>query len=203
MKISKHIKCKNFPCTDVNQKAYLVPQIEIDPRSVRIMMISEGTPEKEDDFFYSHKTSLYSENTLNAFRDAEIKVKSITDILDLGIYLTTAIKCGRVGDKVSAKTIETCSKILEKEISLFPNVECYLLMGDVAIKGFNYISKRNTGEKAIPPGSTYKIRKDKFFYKKKRVFPSYMQTGKNYLIEKSKRKMIAEDIEEAVRILNN
>ena len=71
-------------------------------------------------------------------------------------------------------------------------------MGDVAIKAFNYIAKRTSGKKAIPNGSTYKIRKAEFFYKDKRVFPSYLQTGKNYLIEKSKRTMIAEDIKNAL-----
>jgi hypothetical protein len=32
-----------------------------------------------------------------------------------------------------------------------------------------------------------------------RVFPTYLQTGKSYLIEKSKRKMIAEDIKTALK----
>jgi len=33
-----------------------------------------------------------------------------------------------------------------------------------------------------------------------RVFPSYLQTGGNYLIEQSKRAMIAEDLREALGI---
>jgi uracil-DNA glycosylase len=65
----------------------------------------------------------------------------------------------------------------------------------------NYIWKRQTGRKIIPSGSTYKIRKGKFHFEEKRVFPSYTQTGKNYLIEKSKRRMIAEDIKEAILTL--
>jgi uracil-DNA glycosylase len=74
-------------------------------------------------------------------------------------------------------------------------------MGDVAIKAFNYISKRQIGKNTIPAGSTYKIRKNEFYYQGKRVFPSYMQTGQNYLIEKSKREMIAEDLTEAIKII--
>ena len=70
-------------------------------------------------------------------------------------------------------------------------------MGDVAIKAFYYITKRKTGKRVIPSGSTYKIRKEKYYYEDQRVFPSYLQTGKNYLIEKSKRKMIADDIKNA------
>jgi uracil-DNA glycosylase len=61
----------------------------------------------------------------------------------------------------------------------------------------NCIAKKNLDKKLIPGGSTYKIRKNKYFYKQLRVFPSYLQTGKSYLIEKSKRKMIAEDIKAA------
>ncbi len=74
-------------------------------------------------------------------------------------------------------------------------------MGDVAIKAFNYISKRQSGKNVIPAGSTYKIRKNEFYYQGKRVFPSYAQTGQNYLIEKSKREMIAEDLAEVMKII--
>lgn len=38
--------------------------------------------------------------------------------------------------------IKTCSYLLEKELALFPNVKVYMLMGDVAIKAFNNISRR-------------------------------------------------------------
>jgi len=62
----------------------------------------------------------------------------------------------------------------------------------------NYITKRNIRKRIIPSGSTYKIRKNKYFYKHVRVFTSYLQTGKSYLIEKSKRKMIAADIKAAL-----
>lgn len=79
-------------------------------------------------------------------------------------------------------------------MKLFPNAVAYLLLGDVAIKSFNYISKRNTNKLAISKGSTYKLRSQSFYYEDKRIFPSYIITGKNFLIEKSKRKMIAEDI---------
>ena len=72
-----------------------------------------------------------------------------------------------------------------------------MLMGDVAIKSFNYISKRKTNEATIPKGSTYKLRNQSFYYQNIRIFPSYIITGKNFLIEKSKRKMIAEDIKNA------
>ena len=34
-----------------------------------------------------------------------------------------------------------------------------------------------------------------------RVFPSYLQAGKSYFIEQSKRRMIKEDLEQAVKLL--
>jgi uracil-DNA glycosylase len=89
--------------------------------------------------------------------------------------------------------------LLEKEVSLFPNVKVFLLMSGVAIKAMNSIWKKQTGKKVIPAGSTYKIRKEAYYYDGKRVFPSYTPTGKNFLIEKAKQRMIAEDIKEALR----
>jgi uracil-DNA glycosylase len=74
-------------------------------------------------------------------------------------------------------------------------------MGDVAIRSMNSIWKKQAGKSVLPPGSTYKLRKQLFYFEGKRIFPSYLQTGKNYLIEKSKRKMIAEDIKAALELI--
>ena len=123
------------------------------------------------------------------------------DVLDLGVYITTAIKCGKTGYSITSKTVENCSSLLENEMNLLPHIDAILLMGDTAIKSMNYIVKRNTGKRIIPSGSTYKIRGKQYFYNNIRVFPTYLQTGKSYLIEKSKRKMIAEDIKTALEHL--
>jgi uracil-DNA glycosylase len=130
-------------------------------------------------------------------------VRSIEDILDLGIYLTTAVKCGKTGYGIKAGTIKECSLILEEEITLFPNVKVFLLMGDVAIKALNYIANRVGEEKVIPAGSTYKIRGGEFYFQGKRAFPSYTQAGPSFFIEKSKRRMIAEDIGAALEVVSN
>jgi uracil-DNA glycosylase len=76
-----------------------------------------------------------------------------------------------------------------------------MLMGDFAIKAINYISKRVYGKKAIPIGSTYKIRGNDYFFGDVRVFPSYLQAGPAYFIEQSKRRMIKEDLKQAILIL--
>jgi uracil-DNA glycosylase len=83
---------------------------------------------------------------------------------------------------------------------LFPNVKAYLLMGDVAIRAFNTIAKRQGETRVIPAGSTYKIRGGEFTYLGRRVFPSYLQAGPSFGIEKSKQRMIAQDISAAMKV---
>jgi len=76
-----------------------------------------------------------------------------------------------------------------------------MLMGDVAIKAVNYIAKRAGEGRVIPAGSTYKIRGQEYFFREKRAFPSYLQAGPSFFIEKSKRRMIAEDIAAALSLV--
>lgn len=199
MRPSELLECKDFPCEDVEKKCFTIPNAEIDPCKIRTLMISEAPPEDVGDYFYAPKNPFYLETTVQAFNDAGFKVTGMKNILDLGVYVTTAIKCGKTTYAISPKTIANCSlRILEKEMELFPKTKAILLMGDTAIKTINCIAKRDTGKAVVPSGSTYKIRKGEYFYKQLRVFPSYLQTGKSYLIEKSKRKMIAEDIKTAL-----
>jgi uracil-DNA glycosylase len=177
----------------------VVPNIEVDPGKIGTLMISEAPPEDLGDYFYASGNPFFVQTTVQAFNDAGFNVASMKDILELGVYVTTAVKCGKTSYSISSKTIDNCSvRVLENEIGLFPKAKSILLMGDTAIKAMNYVAKRNTGKAIIPSGSTYKIRKGKYFYNQLKVFPSYLQTGKSYLIEKSKRKMIAEDIKAAL-----
>lgn len=176
---------------------------KIDPKKIRIIMICEALPENEQDYFYSSGNSLYVTNTVEAFKSAGIEVKDIDDIIKKGVYLTVAVKAPRSGLTVPADIIEKHSFALEEELKQFPNVKAILLMGDAAIKALNLISQRASKTKTIPSGSTYKIRKGEFYFKDIRVFPSYLQTGKNFLIEKSKRTMVAEDVRNAFSILSS
>ena len=201
MIISDSIGCKDFSCSDVNHECYMVPDIDINPEQVSIVMISECAPEYSKDYFYTDGDSLFQETTVQAFNDAGVKVSSIEDIVDLGIYLTTAVKCGKTGYVIKADVIKECSKILEKEISLFPNIKVFLLMGDTSIKSINYIAKRAGESRVIPAGSTYKIRGNEYFFKGRRAFPSYLQAGSSFFIEKFKRRVIAEDISAALNLL--
>ena len=75
-------------------------------------------------------------------------------------------------------------------------------MGDVAIRAVNHIAKRAGEGRVIPAGSTYKIRCREYAFQGKRAFPSYLQAGPSFFIEKSKRRMIAEDIAAALSLVH-
>jgi len=201
MKIIEHINCVDFPCTDTDKNSYILPSGDIDTENVRILMITEAPPNDKADYYYADGNPFYLQTTLQAFKDAGANVASMQDILDLGVYITTAIKCGKTQYVVSPDTMKNCMKILGQEMSLFPDVRVFMLMGDVAIKMMNNIWKNQTGKRVIPAGSTYKIRGQAYYFGDKRVFPSYTPAGKNFLIEKSKRRMVAEDIREAMKLI--
>ena len=201
MHIDKCIGCNDLACDDVEHKCYLVPNIKIQPDNVSIIMISEAAPANPMDYFYSGGDSLLARTTIQAFSDAGADVDSIEDILNLGVYITTAVKCGKTAYNIDTNTIRTCSSILENELSLFPSVKVLMLMGDVAIKSLNAIAKRNGESRPIPVGSTYKIRGGEYYFRGMRVFPSYLQAGPSFFIEKSKRQMIAEDIRNALSLI--
>jgi uracil-DNA glycosylase len=198
MRVSECVACEGFPCEDVRHECYVVPDLDVDPEGVSIVLISEAAPADPADYYYAGAESLFEQTTVLAFTDAGAGVASMRDIVDRGVYLTTAVKCGKTGYGIKAATIKECSHLLEAELALFPDVQAYLLMGDVAIRAVNYIAKRAGEGRVIPAGSTYKIRGGEFFFRGKRAFPSYLQAGPSFFIEKSKRRMIAEDIAAAL-----
>jgi uracil-DNA glycosylase len=201
MNVNDQVKCLAFPCEDVRHASYLVPTVDLKPEEVSLVMISEAAPANPDDYYYAGEKALFQETTVQAFNDAGAHVATIDDILKLGVYLTTAVKCGKIDYGIRAGTIKECSLLLERELALFPNVKAYLLMGDVAIKALNYIANRVGEKRVIPSGSTYKIRGEEYFFRGRRAFPSYLQAGPSFYIEKSKRRMIAEDIRAALKLL--
>jgi hypothetical protein len=195
------VGCLDFPCQDVNHAACLVPNVEMRPDEISIVVISEAAPEKAEDYYYAIEDASYRQTTLQAFQAAGARVQTFSEILHLGIYFTTAVKCGKTGYGIKAGTIRECSNLLEKELSLFATVQAYLLMGDVAIKAVNAISRRAGEGRVVPAGSTYKIRGQTYTFRGARVFPSYLQVGPSFGIEKSKQRMIAEDICMALELL--
>ena len=176
--------------------------INIEPEKIQAIMINEIVPIDSDNDFYGKPDSAYMSTTIPLFRKAGIEVNNIQDILNLGIYITNAVKTPKSEYAVSKDSIEESLPYLEKELELFPNLHVVMLMGDVAKKAFNLISKKATGKNAVPGISTYKLRNTEILYKGLRIIPSYIMTGQNILIEKSKFEMASEDIALMYRLIN-
>jgi hypothetical protein len=199
MRASQCVGCSGFPCTDVQHSSYVVPDVEVDPAAISIVVIAEAAPAAVSDYYYAAGSPLFAQTTLQAFADAGVTAGSAQELVERGIYFTTAVKCGKTGYGVETRTVVECSQILEAELALFPNVRVLLLMGDVAIKALNAIAKRAGEPRVIPAVATYKLRGQEFTFRGMRVFPSYLQAGPSFFIEKSKRRMIAEDIAAALQ----
>lgn len=168
--------------------------IEIDPLTVKAIMINEVVPADPTQDFYGSADADYLKTTIPLLQGAGAAVASIQDVLQMGIYITNAVKTPKTEYTIDKSSIEKSLPYLEAEIALFPNVKVIMLMGDVAKKAFNMITKKATKKNAVPAVSTYKLRNSEIFYQGIRVMPSYIMTGGNILIEKSKVTMTTEDI---------
>lgn len=203
MRPCDRIHCDGFPCGDVNHQSHLIPDIELDPERVLAVLISEAAPHDPSDYYYAPANPLFAQTTVQTFQDGGATVTNVSDILNLGIYLTTAVKCGKTGYSIATHTTKTCSAILKQELALFPHLQVLLLMGDVAIRAINDIAREAGQPRAIPAGSTYKIRGGPYHYQGIRALPSYLQAGPSFFIEKSKRQMIAQDIRIALDLIRS
>lgn len=179
------------------------PTQVIDPQKIKAVMISEVAADHPlEDFYSLADKPEYLQSTLAIFQQAGAKVQTVDDILDLGIYITNAVKLPKTTSTIPNETIEYFLPLLQAELALFPNVEVVMLMGDVARKAFNKIAKAATKRNALPSGSTYKLRHQEWYYQGIRILPAYILTGKNLKIEKSKSTMSAEEIAKMLRVIN-
>ena len=168
--------------------------VEVNPKTIQAVMINEIVPADPADDFYGGTEAAYLSTTIPLFQKAGIQVNTIQDILDRGIYITNAVKTPKAEYTVAKESIEKCLPYLKRALALFSDVTVIMLMGDVAKKAFNMISRKETGKNAVPGISTYKLRSSEIFYHGIRIIPSYIMTGQNLLIEKSKFEMASEDI---------
>lgn len=168
--------------------------VAVDPARIRAVMINEVVPADPAQDFYGTCGAEYLSTTLPLFQQAGLEVRTIQDILDMGVYITNAVKTPKSAYAIEKSAIEESLPYLEAELALFPNLQVIMLMGDVAKKMVNTIVKKDTKKNVIPSGSTYKIRSEQYRWGNIRVMPSYIITGGNLLIEKSKVRMITEDI---------
>lgn len=198
MRPSDRVVCPCLACVDVDPGAHSVPAIDIAASRVSVVVVSEAAAPRVEDNYYAADDALFAQTTLQAFRDAGVNAASVAELLRRGIYFTTAVKCAKTAYGIQTATVRACSELLERELALFPNVRAILLMGDVAIKALCAIARRAGEPRPIPAGSTYKLRGPEYTWRGVRVFPSYLQAGPSFFIEKSKRRMIAEDIAAAI-----
>lgn len=175
--------------------------IEIDPLTVKAILINEVVPADPLQDFYGEPDADYLKTTIPLFRGAGTAVASMQDILQMGIYITNAVKTPKTEYTIEKSSIENSLPYLEAEFSLFPNIKVIMLMGDVAKKAFNMIAKKAAKKNIIPAVSTYKLRNTPIYYEGIRVMPSYIMTGGNILIEKSKVTMATEDIATMLEII--
>lgn len=175
--------------------------LDIDPLTIKAIMINEVVPSDPLQDFYGTPDADYLKTTIPLLQGAGAEVASIQDILQKGIYITNAVKTPKTDYTIDKSSIENSLPYLEAELSLFPNIKVIMLMGDVAKKAFNMITKKSTKKNVIPSVSTYKLRNSEIYYEGIRVMPSYIMTGKNILIEKSKVTMATEDIATMLEII--
>ncbi len=178
------------------------PDIDIDCTKIKVLMINETPPPDPEDNFYSlSKKSEYLNSAVSLFNNSGFPVSCMNDITEKGIYITNALKSPKLSSIVEPAFIEKDLSYLEAEIDLFPNLMIIMLMGDVAKKAVNMISKKRTKKNVIPSLATYKIRGNEYYMGNIRVMPSYIMTGANLLIEKSKCDMICGDIKTMLDII--
>lgn len=189
MNIKKELEAKAGTVSNMH-----LNNIDVDPLTIKAIMINEVVPSDPLQDFYGIPDADYLKTTIPLFQGAGAEVSSMQDILQMGIYITNAVKTPKTEYTLDKSSIENSLPYLEAELSLFPHIKVIMLMGDVAKKAFNMIAKKATGKNAVPGVSTYKLRNSEIYYKGIRVMPSYIMTGGNILIEKSKVTMATEDI---------
>lgn len=193
---------KSLQTIDASGSNFYFNDVDVVPENIKAVLINEVVPQDPDNDFYGKQEGEYLSAAISLFHNAGIAVKTAKELLDLGIYITNAVKKPKSHTSVERSMIEESLPFLEKELSLFPNVQVVMLMGDVAKKAMNMIAKKTTKRNAIPAVSTYKLRHSEIYYKNIRLMPSYIMTGTNILIEKSKFQMASEDISNMIYMIN-
>lgn len=186
--------------TDVDLDRTWEAPVPAVPSAVRVVLVSEcAAPRGEDDYGAS-AGSQFDATTLEAFAGAGLPCADVGELASRGVHLTVAVRHPKTGSTISAATVRDHTPVLAAELAQFPSAAAYLLMGDVAIAALNHIARAETGRRAVPAGSTYRIRGSTYTLGTVRLYPSYLQAGPAWRIEASKRQMITEDISAALTL---
>lgn len=182
---------------EVHKSTYSVfdQQFRLDLNAVRLLLLTDGyPPDPNQHYIFSNPDTLAWHNSREVLSALGVDAHSFQEVLDRGILIVPSLD-GVVPPKVSPPEIASAAERLKALLGLLPNLTAIGLMGDVAIATFNQMHKGLSGTRLIPAGSTYKLRRQDFFWGDVQVFPSYLYTGKSYVIERSKRQMVAEDMQ--------
>jgi hypothetical protein len=193
-------RCTTFPCTDVRHVGHTEPDLPVHRDSIRVIMISAAPPTDAATIKPGYREPIDRTETIQAFRSAGFDVGTIEDIRRLGVYVTTAVKCPKVGFGLKQETVEACSHLLEAEIDQFPNLKSILLMGNTAIRAINAVAERKLGAPVIPNGSAYKVKGHEYPFGDVSLFPSYPESGRNLSVEGNRQDVIAVDIRNAIEV---
>jgi hypothetical protein len=193
-------RCIDFPCADVRHAGNVRPDLPARRENIRVVMISASPSPNGSGPDTDYADPVVRAETLAAFRTAGYEVITVEDVRSLGVYVTTAIKCPKLGYGVKPETIANCSYLLETELGMFPNLRSILLMGDTAIKAINEIATRQYGNPAIPTGSAYKVKGHEYSLGEVSLFPSYPESGAYVSIEGDTQEIIAVDIRNAIEV---
>lgn len=192
--------CIDFPCLDVRHEANVRPNLPARRDQIHVIMILDAPPADASEAT-DYDDPMVRAETIAAFRSAGYDIYTIEDIRRLGVYVTTAVKCPKAGYGLRPDTVANCSRYLEAELEMFPNVRSILLMGNTAIKAINEIAIRRTSEPAIPTGSAYTVKGHEYRLGDISLFPSYPASGKNLSsVDVDLRDVIAVDIRNAIEV---
>jgi len=139
-----------------------LPDYDIDTQKIKAVIVHEDPTNTDDDYF-----------TVPYFRKSGFNVNSIGDVVDIGVYMTSALKIEKAGKSVDPGVLSIYMPVLLHELSMFENLKVIILAGHTSIKAFNYITKWKTGKNLIPSATLNKIREKEYKYNEIKVIPSY------------------------------
>ena len=88
MHVGDHIECEGFPCDGVVHERFTISPLEIDPGSIRCVMVAETPAMDLADDFYGPDDPFFLRTTRQAFAEAGAPIRSMADIASLGVDVT-------------------------------------------------------------------------------------------------------------------
>ena len=129
---------KSLQSIDASGSNFYFNDVDVIPENIKAVLINEVVPNDPENDFYGKQDGEYLSAVIRLFQNAGITVNTAEELLDLGIYITNAVKKPKSHTSVERSMIEESLPFLEKELALFPNVQVVVLMGDVAKKSSEY-----------------------------------------------------------------